>query len=135
MKTLQAIILCGCILFPFQALAGDYDGSRPLICTMVDVLECAAVTGCQRTSAEAVNIPQFIKVDFKEKKLSTIETGEKQRSTIIDYLERNEGKIVMQGAENSRGWSMVISEDTGKMSATISEERFGFVIFGACMPM
>jgi hypothetical protein len=30
---------------------------------------------------------------------------------------------------------MVISEETGKMSGTVSEDEVGFVIFGACTPL
>ncbi len=49
--------------------------------------------------------------------------------------EHNPGNLIMQGGEAGRGWTLVISEETGKMSATISEDRVGFVIFGACTPL
>jgi hypothetical protein len=39
--------------------------------------------------------------------------------------------MVLQGSENGRGWTMVISEETGKVSATVSDDQVGFVIFGA----
>jgi len=41
----------------------------------------------------------------------------------------------MHGGQGGRGWSLVISEETGKMSATISEDQVGFVIFGAFTPL
>lgn len=36
------------------------------------------------------------------------------------------------GGQGGRGWTAVISEATGKLSATISEDGMAFIIFGAC---
>jgi hypothetical protein len=41
----------------------------------------------------------------------------------------------MHGGQNGRGWTILISEETGKLSATISDEGVGFVVFGACTPL
>ena len=49
----------------------------------------------------------------------------------IKSIEHIDGKMIMQGSENGRGWTIVVSEKTGKMSATISDDQVGFVIFGA----
>ena len=46
-----------------------------------------------------------------------------------------EGNIILQGVENGRGWSIVISEETGKMSATVAGDEIGFIVFGACTPL
>jgi hypothetical protein len=49
--------------------------------------------------------------------------------------------LILQGAEDGykevrdgTGWSMAISEETGKMVLTESGNQVGFVIFGACIP-
>ena len=47
----------------------------------------------------------------------------------IKSIEHIDGKMIMQGSENGRGWTIVISEKTGKMSATISDDQVGFVVF------
>ena len=52
-----------------------------------------------------------------------------------ESVERTNGKIIMQGAQAERGWTLVVSEDTGKMSETISADGEGFVIFGVCTLM
>jgi hypothetical protein len=39
--------------------------------------------------------------------------------------------IFMHGAQANFGWSMVIS-DQGKMTLTVSGDREGFIVFGAC---
>jgi hypothetical protein len=47
-------------------------------------------------------------------------------------MERENGRIVLHGGQKGRGWTAVISAETGKLSATISDEGTAFIIFGAC---
>jgi hypothetical protein len=77
-------------------------------------------------------IPRFLKINFEKKIISaTEESGRTDVSTIKNF-ERVDDRLILQGAENGRGWTMVISEETGEMSATVSDEEVGFVVFGAC---
>jgi hypothetical protein len=41
----------------------------------------------------------------------------------------------LHGGQNGRGWTALISEETGKLSATISDNGTAFIIFGACTPL
>jgi hypothetical protein len=45
-----------------------------------------------------------------------------------------DGKLILQGIQGSKGWSMVITEATGKMTLTAADDQVGFVVFGACTP-
>ena len=54
------------------------------------------------------------------------------RESPIRNLEHLNGSIILQGGQNGRGWTMTISEETGRMSSTISSTEEGFIIFGAC---
>ena len=54
------------------------------------------------------------------------------RSTKIRSHQHAEGRLVLQGLEQERAWSILISEETGKMSVTSTGSEAGFVIFGAC---
>jgi len=113
-------------------LAAKYDGSVPLLCVPIEIIECGATGECFNSTAEDVNLPQFIKVDVKTKMLSA---AEEDRKAEIKHLEHTNGRMIMHGGQEGRGWTLVISEETGKMSATISEDQAGFIIFGACTPM
>jgi hypothetical protein len=125
---LVALVMC---LGPQPtAAAAKYDGSVPLLCAPAVVTECGPEGDCQRRSAQSVNLPEFFKVDLKALKVRSEETG---RDSPIKNVERLSGQIIIQGGQNGRGWSMTISEDTGKMSAAISTEGEGFVVFGACI--
>ncbi len=115
------------------AASGKYDGSVPLLCVPIEIVECEAGGKCVNGTAEGVNLPQFIKVNFKEKLISAAEEG--GATAPIKHFERDYGRLIMHGGQGGRGWSVVISEETGKMSATVTEDRVGFVIFGACTPL
>lgn len=129
---IMALLLTTCLTG--QLLAEDFDGSKPLLCATIEVFECQPGEQCSETTIESVNIPQFVTFDFKEKTISgtlpdnTAKTAKIEAQTVMD------GKLVLQGAQNGRGWSIVIAEDTGKMALTASDDQAGFVVFGACIP-
>ena len=124
---LAAVAIC---VAPYRAAAaGKYDGSAPLLCVPITVTECGADGECKRVTADSVNLPQFLKVDIKAQKVHSQETG---RASPFRNVEHLNGKMILQGGQDGRGWTMTISEETGKMSATISSDGEGFVVFGAC---
>lgn len=43
--------------------------------------------------------------------------------------------LVVQGFENSRAWSITISETSGKLVGAIAGDEEGFLVFGACTPL
>jgi hypothetical protein len=131
------IAFVGLIAFP--AVAGDFDGSKSLICAVMDVVECQPGGKCQQVTAEDISIPNFFKINFKEKTISATRTDGSKRSTAIENFEKIDGKIIIQGAEDGIegvrdgvGWSLAIAEETGKTVLTASGDEVGFVIFGAC---
>ena len=111
--------------------AGKYDGSAPLVCAAMTVSECEADGRCQRRNAEKVNFPALFKVDVKAMKLWEL-GAEKPRETAIRNVDRANNKVILSGAEGERGWTVLINEASGKMSATAAGDGEGFVIFGQC---
>jgi hypothetical protein len=121
----------GAVANPAAAAGAKFDGSTPLLCVPIEITECDEGGKCYLGTAEEVNLPQFIRIDLKEKLLRGV--GEAaDRTTPIDFLERENGRMVLHGGQKGRGWTAVISEETGKLSATISDEGTAFIIFGAC---
>ena len=121
---------------PFTATANDFDGSKPLTCAAIYSAECTA--GDQRCITGApwkINFPVFIEIDFKDKKVSTTKLHENPRVSNINNVGKvNSGHTAIQGIDEEYAWSMLIAEETGIMSLSISGEDTGFVIFGACHP-
>jgi hypothetical protein len=71
-------------------------------------------------------------VDFATQQLSGVVEEEKV-ATAIKNRQQLDGMLILQGAENGRGWSMTIDEKSGEMTLTVSGNQVGFVVFGACM--
>ena len=94
--------------------------------------ECGPGADCQRGTAESISMPQFLKVNFEEKKISSTPESGPIRTTKIRNLERLDNRLILQGIQNGRAWSMVINVITGKVTLSASDEQAGFVIFGAC---
>lgn len=144
MNKLKLLGLALLIIFimPLPVTAGDFDGSQPLLCAFMDIIECNAGGECFEVTAESVNAPQFLRIDFRKKNISATRASGDKRTTKIERMERIDGKLVLQGVEDGEegvrdglGWSLAIGEATGKLVLTASGDQVGFVIFGACTPL
>jgi hypothetical protein len=136
--SLSLFLIC---VIHMTAYAGDFDGSKELLCACMRVIECGPDGDCAEVSAEEIGIPEFLKINFKQKTISAPQMGKNQTPSRIENMERIDGKLILQGAEDGykevrdgAGWSMAISEETGKIILTESGDQAGFVIFGACIP-
>ena len=144
MKKLQSIALVVfglCSLSASTAAAADFDGSKPLLFSVISVLECTLEEGCAQVTAESISLPQFLKIDFKNKRVSPAMEVHEKRGSEIKRMERIEGKLMLQGAEDGvegvrdgLGWTLAISEETGRAILTASGEEVALVVFGACLP-
>jgi len=114
------------------SLATDFDGSEKLRCVPTDASECSGAGECKRVTVEEINIPRWITVDFKKKKLSGMDSDGEQEATAIENVRAADGQTILQGAENGRAWSIVIDQMTGDMTAAIAGDETGFVLFGVC---
>jgi len=114
------------------ATASDFDGSRALLCVPTDAFACDGLDACERVTVEELNIPQFVNIDFKKKKMGGVLASGEESTTAIQQVKKAEGRTILQGAENGRGWSMVLDQATGNMSAAVAGEDAGFLLFGAC---
>ena len=140
-KSVVVSALLGVFALPFMSLASDYDGSKPLLCSIIKIMECTMMDGCQEVMAEEVNLPRFAEVNVGQKVIQTLKSGEFSRSSAIKRIEVVDNKLILQGAEEGRkdvrdgfGWTMAIMQDTGHMVMTASGDHVGNVIFGACTP-
>ncbi len=134
MKQLAVALLS---VLPFAAspalAATPFDGSKPLTCSVTETFECKAGVKCIRGTAPSIGLPDFLRIDFKKKRiLSTFEDG-KGEVTKVAGVSRVDGLLLLHGVDAYHGWSIVIG-NTGKMSLTLSAHQVGFIVFGACTP-
>ena len=115
-----------------QALAENYDGGAPLICASIDTVQCHSEGECVSGTAAHVNLPQFFRVNFQEEIVRARRVDGTERSSKIERLRHDAGHIILQGAEEGLGWSLLIDEVSGQMTITASGDGEAFVVFGAC---
>ncbi len=138
----DVLLLCGIVtmacltIVSSRVQAASLDGSTPILCVFTNATGCDGISGCEQTTIEDLNLPRFFKIDFKKNQFIPVgvngEIAAAQETKIKDF-QRMDGKIFLQGIE-LRGWSMVITEQTGKMSLTASGDDEAFVLFGVCIP-
>lgn len=126
-------------MMSLPAVAGEFDGTKALICSIMKVVECGPDGKCHQPSASEVGMPDFMKINFEGKTITAAVGGDDKRSTKIERFEKVDGKVIIQGAEDGLedvkdgvGWSLAIMEEAGKMVLTASGDDVGFVLFGAC---
>ena len=109
--------------------ASNFDSSKPLVCAIIEVLDCDIYNECARVNANAVNLPDIFRMDIKKKEMVGAD-----RTTKIQHVTHNEGGIILQGTSDyGRAWSVVLSESTGKYTGAVAGDEFGFIIFGSCL--
>ena len=115
-------------------LAADFDGSRPLLMAVIDIIECHPGGACEKVTPQEARLPRFLEIDFDKKEISEVGDAQDERRTAIQNITQGEGVLMLQGAQNGRGWSLTITEASGDAVATVADPVSGFVIFGACTP-
>ena len=127
----ELVLIALCLDLPLRVAAAE-DG--PLLCVPIEEVECGHTGDCQSNVYESMNIPQFIKVDLTEKRLSGTWRGNAEVTT-IQHVTHVDGRTILQGTERGRGWSMVIADESGKMTLTVADNEVAFLAFGACRPL
>ena len=127
------------MFMPFSVMAGDFDGSNPLLFASQEVYECSSKSGCKEIEAVDINLPSFLIINFKQKKITATRETERKEITKIERIERKDGMLYLQGAEDGYGgledgvgWTLAIEEDSGKGVLTGAMPGAAFVIFGVC---
>jgi len=139
MKT-YVMKLCGISLFSLLlgfhslAIADDLTDATKFVCAPAQVNICVEDGTCASAMPWDVNVPQFLEFDLKKKSIGTTEASGENRVTPIQFMSETDGAIVLQGVENGRAFSFVISRISGFMSVAVAREYLTVTGFGACTP-
>ena len=112
------------------AAAGDFDGSKLLICAPVEAMDCGPGEGCSKERPEDVGAPNFLRIDFANKVI----VGPKQTTPIL-LMDKSDDQILLQGKELGYAWTLVLDQESGTMTVTLVNREAAFVLFGPCTPL
>ena len=135
-------VIVSTIIAASAVCAGDFDGSRPLLVSVIRVMECTPAGACIEVTPASVDLPQFLKIDFNKKTIRPAAAEDKTPVTTIERQEVVDGKLILQGAEDGYdkirdglGWTMAIAAENGHVVLTASGDQVAFVVFGAALTL
>ena len=134
-RSVKGLVLVAALAAPSAAVADDVSGQQDFLCSAVQVNVCTDDGKCISANPWDVNVPQFIDVNLKDKKLSTTKASGENRSTPIRTLLNEGGFIYLQGVEGGRAFSFVIEEKSGFASIAVATDGKTVTVFGACTPV
>jgi hypothetical protein len=133
MKIFHHLLLLACICAnAVMVSAGEFDGSKPLICAVLQVVTCPEGEEPSTGDAASVNLPQFFHIDVTKLLIQGKGADGKNRETKIEKVTRTGGKLILQGVQLGKAWSAVIDEESGKTVLVGVDNGIGMVVFGAC---
>lgn len=115
-----------------NAVAESFDGSKPLLCATVETIECGPHAECQYGTADSLGFPQFLHIDTGKKAIGADKPDGTRLNATISSISKLDDRLVLQGVENSLGWSVSISRATGRIAVAIAGDDVTFMVFGAC---
>jgi hypothetical protein len=128
MRIIAGLILFGLCVAVSPAFAEDvFDGTKPLLCSSIEALDCDPGVVCERGIPEIMGAPQFLRIDFAKNEIAG-----PLRTTKIRSMEKDDDQIVLQGYDIGLGWTLAIDRVTGNMRITFAGGDAAFIIFGAC---
>ncbi|MGV1013911.1 MAG: hypothetical protein ACOYB4_02970 [Methyloceanibacter sp.] len=112
-----------------------YAAEKNYICTINEVYECAAVTGCNRLSLEEANLAGIMLLDVEKKQLTSIAMGKDPHTDDLSNVTVTDKTILLNGTTRTDGiWSAVISLETGQVSAGVPTLDSSLSLLGKCTP-
>jgi len=87
-------------------------------CSIAEIFECTPVAGCQRVSAQQANLPPFVTLNVRERRLFSGLFGGEGLFDPGDAYE-DENVIILHGRHALLTWTAVVAKDTGQMSMSI----------------
>ena len=121
-------LVAGLCLVPMRAVAGP-----GYACSVAEIFECTAIAGCQRVSAAQANLPPFVTLNVKEKRLfSGLFGGEGLFEPGDVYEDPN--VLILHGRHGLLTWTAVVDKATGQMSMSIANVGKTYAQFGSCTP-
>lgn len=117
------------LLFSVPALSAQGDVR---ICALTKAYECDINQECSERSFAEIELPRFVRIDFKNSSIISLDKNVKRTGTEIRRVDQLEGITVLQGVEQ-RGWSIALGQESGSLTLSAAGDEHGFIVFGSCM--
>ena len=117
-----------------DGFAATFDGSQPIVCALLELLECEPGMKCEEETVDNVDAPRFLQISIQDRTIAGTRPSGASINARMELIRHADGQMFLQGIEKTRGWSMAINEEKGNMTLAIHDDASSYVIFGACTP-
>ena len=129
---MRALLVIGVLgvagfLSSVPAAAAPLDGSAPILCALSEVHSCSREGGCERAPLEPGDV--FWRVNVQQRVVGTLDG---RRTSPIATVQREDGRLLLQGMQNARVWGLVLDEQTGQFWVTVTEWDGALAFTGTC---
>ena len=125
------LALCSLAIAP-SLVAENVQDSQNMVCAIGTAVLCVENGDCFRVMPDEIDLPRFVLIDTKKQTLSTTRLSNRPRSTQIERLARDGGRILIQGIEQGRAYSLSIEEDIGLLTGVMAKDGVTLSVFGDC---
>ena len=129
MRALQSVSTVLALSMATVAAAGDFDGSVPLTCTVEKGHDCLPTAAACGPLKPETDIAPVYGIDFAKKEIRS-----PFRTTLLKVVNStsNKDSLVLQGAELTGAWSVMIDHKTGALTVALADSKGAYVAFGQC---
>lgn len=117
----------------FMAAGAAAQANAVFVCSLAQAIECDDELNCGPPEP-ARTPPTFLRVDVDRKLITLLAPDERRgETTPIEHAKHDGGQWSLTGIEAERAWNMVIADDDGSMTISITFPRAAWSVFGKCM--
>ena len=114
------------------AHADDVSESERILCSVSTLMLCTEDGECFPLSVLDVDVPQFLVFDLKKRTISTTKASSENRVSEVANIVRENNRIIVQGVENDGAYSILIEDDLGQFTGSVTKDGITMSTFGAC---
>jgi hypothetical protein len=123
---LVGLLYCGAVF------ADDISGSDSLLCYGLSATRCELGKACEALAPWQLNLPDFVKLDLRGKRIQTTAASAEERETPLQSVQRANGTILIHGAQGERAFSWLIDEMSGDGTLSVAGHGQGVTVFTVC---
>jgi hypothetical protein len=129
-KAIRPLLLMGSLP---MLLAATPVQESDWVCSISSFMECSIGGSCSTEAEAPSEAPAFFTIDLSAGVVRATEPRFSDRSSPILNTERAEGRLILTGSQQGRGWSVTLTEETGEVSLAISDPDAAVLVFGRCL--
>jgi hypothetical protein len=111
------------------AMAEDFDGSKPMICTPVQGHDCLPTEKSCKALEPRLEKANDFGFDIANK---VVWSPYRTKNLPIEHVSTNAESLVLQGTTLQLVWSGTIHRKTGRMTIAVTDREGAYVVFGQC---